>query len=260
MTVLAALLPPRMKGPDRAVSVMRGNAAELCRALSRGMASMFRSATFATAHDRAQSRSEELANALSHALGCLLAIAVWPALTDVAEHQSGRLGVLSVTVFCVTMALQYAASTACHALPHGRAKLWCKSLDHAAIFIFIAGSITPFMLGAMSGPSAIATCVLVWALALVGAALKLMRRLTNRRLSTGLYILLAWLAVLAAWPGLRQLEPAALLWLLAGGAAYLVGSAFFMFDSALRFGHFVWHLFVLVGSSCHVCAALWPTM
>jgi hemolysin III len=149
-------------------------------------------------------------------------------------------------------------STVYHALPPGRAKLWCRAADHAAIFVFIAGSSTPFTLGLMSGPSGIATCMLIWTLALCGAALKLRRRLTNRRLSTGLYILLGWLALLAAWPGLLLLTPEALLWLLGGGLAYLVGTAFFVYDASLRFGHFVWHLFVMAGSSCHVCAAIWP--
>jgi hemolysin III len=224
------------------------------------MASNPAALTYAPSTSRVQTRTEERANALSHALGCLLALAVWPALADTAQAQSGRLGMVSVTVFCITMALQYAASTVYHALPHGRAKLWCRQIDHAAIFVFIAGSSTPFTLGLMSGPSGAVTCALVWTLALWGASLKLRRRLTNRRLSTGLYILLGWLAVLAAWPGLLLLTPASLMWLLGGALAYLVGTAFFVFDSSLRFGHFVWHLFVMAGSGCHVCAALWPAV
>ena len=224
------------------------------------MASTTVTATSATRGSRAQTRSEERANALSHALGCLLAVLVWPWLADAAQRQSGWLGVVSVTVFCTTMALQYAASTVYHALPPGRGKLWCRAIDHAAIFIFIAGSSTPFTLGLMSGPAGLVTCALVWTLALWGASLKLRRRLTNRRLSTGLYILLGWLALLAAWPGLQLLTPASLLWLLGGGMAYLVGTAFFVFDSSLRFGHFVWHLFVMAGSGCHVCAAIWPAI
>lgn len=209
---------------------------------------------------RAQTRGEELANALSHALGVLLAFAAWPVLAEAARTQSGRLGVLAVTVFCATMVLQYAASAVYHALPPGRAKLWGRAVDHAAIFIFIAGSSTPFTLGLMKGPGGIATCALVWTLALWGASLKLRRRLTNGRLSTGLYILLGWLALLCAGPGLQALEPAALLWLLGGGLAYLVGTVFFVFDASLRFGHFFWHLFVMAGSGCHVCAAVWPAI
>jgi hemolysin III len=209
---------------------------------------------------RAQSRAEELANTLSHALGCVLALVVWPLLSDAARQQSGMLGVAGVSVFCASMALQYAASTIYHALTPGRAKQWARSVDHAAIYLFIAGSSTPFTLGVMHWPAGAATCALVWTLAVWGASLKLRRRLTNRRLSTGLYILLGWLAVLAAWPGMRQLDPAALVWLLGGGAVYLLGTAFFVFDASLRFGHFVWHLFVLAGSGCHVCAALWPAL
>jgi hemolysin III len=212
----------------------------------------------ASASTRAQTRSEELANALSHALGCPLALLVWPALAHAARAQWGSLGVVAVTVFCATMALQYLASTAYHALPTGRAKLWARAIDHAAIFVFIAGSSTPFTLGAMGGVAGVATCMLVWALALLGVWLKLRRRLTNRRLSTGVYVLLAWLAVVLAWPGLSGLEPTSLMWLLGGAAAYLVGTAFFVFDSTLRFGHFVWHLFVLAGSSCHVLACGLP--
>lgn len=210
--------------------------------------------------DRAQSRAEELANTLSHGLGCALALLSWPLLAEAARQQSGVLGLVGVGVFGASMALQYAASTVYHALRPGRAKNWARAVDHAAIFVFIAGSATPFTLGAMPGLAGAATCALVWTLALWGAALKLRRRLTNRRLSTGLYILLGWLAFVAAWPGVSQLEPTALLWLLGGGAAYLLGTAFFVFDASLRFGHFVWHLFVLAGSGCHVCAALWPAL
>lgn len=209
---------------------------------------------------RAQTRAEELANALSHGLAMLLALAIWPSLAAAAQQQSGRAGAIAMAVFCATMVLQYLASTVYHALPAGRAKLWARSIDHAAIFVFIAGSSTPFTLGTMAGAGGVATCALVWALALAGALLKLRRRLTNRRLSTGLYILLGWLALLAASPGLQSLEPSALWWLLGGGAVYLVGTAFFVFDSALRYGHFLWHLFVVAGSGCHVCAAVWPAL
>jgi hemolysin III len=213
-----------------------------------------------TPRRRGQTRGEELANALSHALAVVLALAAWPVLADAGRQQSGRIGVIAVTVFCATMVLQYLASTVYHALPAGRAKLWARAVDHAAIFVFIAGSSTPFTLGLMKGPGGLVTCALVWLLALCGASLKLRRRLTNRRLSTGLYILLGWLALIVAWPGLQTLEPSALWWLFGGGLAYLVGTAFFVFDASLRFGHLLWHLFVMAGSGCHVCAALWPAL
>lgn len=209
---------------------------------------------------RPQTRAEEIANAASHALACALPLAAWPTLSAAAPRQAGALGTASVAVFCITMVAVFLASAVYHALPPGRAKLWARAVDHAAIYLFIAGSSTPFTLGAVPGWAGIATCALIWSLALAGAALKLMRRLTNRRLSTGLYLLLGWGALLAAWPGLVAMDAAALLWLAAGGAAYLVGTAFFVFDSSLRFGHFVWHLFVMAGSGCHLAAAMGPAL
>lgn len=209
---------------------------------------------------RPQTRAEEIANAASHALACALPVIAWPMLAGAAPRQAGALGVASVAVFCATMVLVFLASAIYHALPASRAKLWARAVDHAAIYLFIAGSSTPFTLGAMPGWAGITTCALVWALALTGAALKLMRRLTNRRLSLGLYLLLGWGALLAAWPGLVAMDASALLWLAAGGAAYLVGTAFFVFDSSLRFGHFVWHLFVMAGSGCHLAAAMGPAL
>jgi hemolysin III len=209
---------------------------------------------------RTQTRYEEWANAASHAAGVGLAFVVWPWLAETALRRNGPLGVAAIGVFIATMVLQYAASALYHALPPGRAKLWARAVDHAAIYLFIAGSATPFALGLLGGAAGLLTCALLWALALAGAALKLRRRLTSKRLSTGLYVLFGWLALLLIWPELRQIDGTALAWLVGGGVAYLVGAGFFFFDTSLRFGHFVWHLFALAGSGCHVCAALWPTL
>jgi hemolysin III len=209
---------------------------------------------------RTQTPHEEWANAASHAAGVVLAFAAWPWLAAAALRQGGQLGVAAMGVFVATMVLQYGVSTLYHALPAGRAKLWARSADHAAIFVFIAGSATPFTLGLLSGTAAAATCALIWVLALAGAWLKMLRRLTSTRVSTGLYILFGWLALLLLWPDLQHLDRVALGWLLGGGAAYLVGAGFFVFDASLRFGHFIWHLFALAGSSCHVCAAIWPAI
>jgi hemolysin III len=205
---------------------------------------------------RAQSGAEELANAASHALGCIFALLAWPLLAPIVQAHPAPAGRLAVGLFCATMVLQYAASAACHACPPGRLKAALRRLDHAAIFVFIAGSITPFALGPASGAGGAAACALVWTLALAGAALKLRRGLADRRLSTGVYLLLGVVALLAAWPALRLLDAGVLAWLAGGIAAYLVGTGFFLADSALRYGHFVWHLCVLAGSASHLVAAL----
>lgn len=209
---------------------------------------------------RHQSRAEEWANTASHAAGVLLAFAAWPWLSQAAWQQGGARGVAAMGVFVATMVLQYGASTLYHALPHGRAKLWARAADHAAIYLFIAGSATPFAVGLLNNAAGLATCALIWALALTGAWLKLTRRLTSERLSTGLYVLFGWVALMLLWPDLRQIDSAALAWLLGGSVAYLVGAGFFLFDASLRFGHFIWHLMALAGSSCHVCAAIWPSL
>lgn len=213
---------------------------------------------------RNQTRAEEWANTASHAAGVLLAFAAWPWLSQLAWQQGGTRGVAAMGVFVATMVLQYGASTLYHALPptprFSRAKLWARAVDHAAIYLFIAGSATPFAVGLLGGTAGLATCALIWVLALCGAWLKLRRRLTSERLSTGLYVLFGWVALMLLWPDLRQIDGAALAWLLGGGVAYLVGAGFFLFDASLRFGHFIWHLLVLAGSSCHVCAAIWPSL
>jgi len=209
---------------------------------------------------RSQSRGEEWANAVSHGLGVMLACAAWPWLAELASRQGGPAGAAAMGLFVATMVLQYGISTLYHALPAGRAKVWACAADHAAIYVFIAGSATPFALGLLGGTTGTTTCALIWTLALAGAWLKLRRRLTGTRLSTGLYVLFGWVALLLLWPDLQRVDHMALAWLLAGGGAYLVGAGFFMFDASLRFGHLIWHLFVLAGSSCHVCAALWPSL
>jgi hemolysin III len=211
-------------------------------------------------HTRTQSRPEEWANAASHAAGVLLVCAVWPWLAAAAQRQGGAQGVAAMAVFALTMALQYGSSAVYHALPAGRAKLWARAVDHAAIYLLIAGSATPFALGLLGGRAGAATCAVIWTLALAGAWLKLMRRLTSARVSTGLYILFGWLAMLLLWPDLQHLDATALAWLVGGGLAYMVGAGFFVFDASLRFGHFIWHLFALAGSGCHVCAAIWPSI
>jgi hemolysin III len=200
---------------------------------------------------------EELANAASHALGCALALAAAPLLVEAAAARAGGLGVAAVTAFCTSMVLMYAASTACHACPPGRLKSVLRAVDHAAIFVFIAGSATPYTLVPTTGTFGAATGALIWLLALAGACLKLRGRLrTDRRVSTGLYVMLGSLALMAAWPSLHGLQTGTMAWLVAGVAAYVVGTGFFLADAVLPFGHLVWHVLALAGSACHAVAAL----
>jgi hemolysin III len=207
---------------------------------------------------RPQTDREERFNALSHGLGLVAAAAAWPLLSDFAAHRGGRFGALGIAVFVLTMMAVYAASTVYHLLPPGRAKRWAHRCDHAAIFLFIAGSYTPFALGPLRDAGGLPLLAGVWALAVFGIACKATGRLQHPWVSTGLYVVMGWCALLVLEPLMRQLGRDAVLLLLAGGAAYSVGVVFFLFDHRLRYGHFVWHLFVLAGSGCHVAAALQP--
>lgn len=199
---------------------------------------------------------EEVANALSHGVGFLLAVASLPVLVEFTSRQGGRSSLLGACVFSLTMMLLYFSSAVYHWLPQGRAKDWFNRLDHAAIYLFIAGTYTPFALGLIHDSTGWAPFALIWSLALAGMWAKVRNRLRNPRWSTALYIALGALAVLAAAPLLQRLPFDGLLLLLGGSLAYTVGVVFFLLDQRVRYGHFVWHLFVLVGSTCHFFATL----
>lgn len=204
--------------------------------------------------ERAQSRGEEVANSLSHGIGCLLAVASLPVLVQFAAQRGGRVSVVGASLFCATMILLYLVSALYHALPAGRAKHWFNRLDHAAIYLFIAGSYMPYLLGVLRGPWGWTLFGIVWGTAALGVAAKLFDRLRRPLWSTGLYLAMGWVALIAAVPLVERLSAAELGWLVAGGLAYTLGAVVFHFDSKLRYGHFVWHLFVLAGTGCHVVA------
>jgi hemolysin III len=207
---------------------------------------------------RPQTLGEEIANSISHGIGFLLAVASLPILLRTCAERGGQaLDLMAVSVFAGTMMLLYLVSAVYHALPVGRIKAIFNRFDHAAIYLFIAGSYTPFALGALRGGLGWTLFAVVWVLAAMGALAKLLNRLSHPLWSTGLYIAMGWLAVFAAGPLLERVSPQGLTLLLAGGVSYTLGAVVFLFDSRIRYAHFVWHLFVLGGSTCHFFAALW---
>ena len=202
---------------------------------------------------RSQSVGEEIANSVSHGLTLMVAVASVPFLIASARHQSAA-SFVGTLVFATTMVMLYLASTLYHALPKGRAKrLFCK-LDHGAIYLFIAGTYTPFALGALSGAWGWSLFGVVWLLAAIGITLKALDRLSHPWLSTGLYLAMGWLVVVAAVPLVERVPLPGVMWLLAGGLAYTVGVIFFVFDSRIRYSHAVWHAFVAIGTACHFVA------
>jgi hemolysin III len=148
----------------------------------------------------------------------------------------------------------YLVSTVYHALPVGRGKRILQVCDHAAIYLLIAGTYTPFTLGVLSGGWGWLLFGAIWGLALTGITLKIIGGPTRYpRLSTGVYLGMGWLFIIAAGPLWQRLPWAGLLWLLAGGLAYTLGVGFFL-NERVRYNHLVWHLFVLTGTACHFVA------
>lgn len=206
---------------------------------------------------RDQTIGEEIANAVSHGLGFLLAAASLPILVQDAARRGGPANVVGASVFAGTAIVLYLVSTLYHALPAGTAKRWFNRLDHASIYLFIAGSYMPFLFGVLRGAWGWSLFGVVWSVAALGVAAKLLDRLKHPLWSTGLYVAMGWVALVAAAPLMHRMSPTGLAWLVAGGLAYTAGAVVFLLDSKLRYAHFVWHLFVLGGSTCHFFAVLW---
>ena len=132
-----------------------------------------------------------------------------------------------------------------------------RVIEHCAIYLLIAGTCTPFSLGVLYGAWGWTLLGLIWGLAIAGVALKAFSRMSNPIASTGSYLLMGWLILIAIKPLYDRLPVSGILWLVAGGVAYTAGVAFFATDWRLRYGHFIWHLFVIAGTTCHYFAVLW---
>ncbi len=205
--------------------------------------------------ERTQSLGEEIANSVSHGVALLAVFVAVPYLM-VAVSSLGAANIVGASVFAATMIALYLASTLYHAFPQGRAKRVFMKLDHGAIYFFIAGTYTPFALGALGGPWGWTLFGIVWSLAILGATLKATDCLENPWLSTGLYLAMGWLVLIAAVPLVEKVPPGGVALLVAGGVAYTAGVVFFALDSRIRYAHAVWHGFVAAGTAFHFFAVL----
>ena len=200
-------------------------------------------------------RGEEMANSLTHGAGLALSIAGLSVLVTLAALRADAGTVVGCAVFGTSLVVLYAASTLYHALRARRWKRVLRVFDHAAIFLLIAGTYTPFMLANLRGPWGWSLFGVVWALAAAGVVLKAFFTGRFDILSTLLYLFMGWLALLAIRPLMGALPHDSLVLLFAGGAAYTAGTLFYAW-SRLPYHHAVWHLFVLAGSACHFFAVL----
>jgi hemolysin III len=207
-----------------------------------------------TARHRPQTLGEEIANSVSHGVGFLAAVATLPVLVLSARSQ-GAAAVVGAAIFGTTVGLLYLTSTLYHAIGSDRAKRLFRILDHAAIYLLIAGTYTPFTLGVLRGAWGWTLFGLIWGLAVIGIFLKSVRGIRYPRLSTAVYLAMGWLVLVAAKPLLSSVPASGLFWLTAGGVAYTAGVGFYA-ANRMRYAHFVWHLFVLAGTACHFMAVL----
>ena len=205
-------------------------------------------------HISQQSLGEEIANSVSHGVGFLAVLAVTPVLV-LGAIPHGAASIVGVSIFAATMAVLYLTSTLYHAFPHSRAKRMFRVVDHGAIFLLIAGTYTPFTLGILRGAWGWALFGTVWGLALVGVLFKVVGGVRYPIASTAIYVAMGWLVVVAIQPLWQSMPQAGLMWLVAGGVAYTGGVAFYAMKR-VRYSHFLWHLCVLTGTTCHFFAVM----
>lgn len=207
------------------------------------------------AEKRSPTLGEEIANAITHGIGALLAIAALVALVVLAALHGTVWHIVSFSVFGATLVLLYFASTLYHGITHVRAKHLFHKFDHISIYLLIAGTYTPFCLTALRGPLGWSIFGIVWACAAAGAVVKSISVGTRVRLSTVLYVLMGWLILIAVRPLYLALSSAGFCLLIAGGISYTLGTLFFIRHHA-KYNHSVWHVFVLGGSVLHFFSVL----
>jgi hemolysin III len=195
---------------------------------------------------------DEIWNALTHGVGFLLALIASAVLITLAAIHGNGWQLAGAIVYGLSLSLLYLASTLYHSVPHALAKSRLKVLDHCAIFILIAGTYTPFTLIGLRGHGGGWLFAATWTLATLGVMFKLAYTGRFKGASTLIYLGMGWMALTAAQPMLERIPMATLLWLLAGGLAYSLGTIFYM--SHRRHAHAIWHGFVILGSGCHFVA------
>ena len=198
---------------------------------------------------------EEVINSVTHGIGLVLSLAGLVVLVVLASLKGDGLRVACSSVFGLSLTLLYAASTLYHSLRSPRAKHIFKIIDHAAIYVLIAGTYTPFTLISLRGFWGWTLFALVWGLAVFGVFFKIFHVDKFQFVSTLIYLAMGWMCLVAIKPILSMLPSGGLMWLFAGGMFYTVGVVFFAWKR-IPYNHAIWHLFVMAGSLCHYFAVL----
>jgi hemolysin III len=202
------------------------------------------------------SAGEEIFNSITHGIGIVLSVAALVILVVFAAMHGDAWHVASFTIFGVSLVLLYTSSTLYHGLTNEKAKNVFARLDHASIFILIAGTYTPILLTTLRGMIGWVLFGIIWGAAITGVVIRSIYLYKYRKLMVGVYLIMGWMFVFALKSVITQLPAVSLIFLLAGGLTYSLGVIFYAWRS-LRFGHGIWHLFVLGGSIMHFFAILY---
>ncbi|MEA3349059.1 MAG: hemolysin III family protein [Chloroflexota bacterium] len=202
---------------------------------------------------RTYTLGEEITHAITHGLGAGLSIAGLVVLIILAAKRGDVYQIVSFSIYGATLFILYLASTLYHSFQSPRLKHIFQIIDHASIYLLIAGTYTPFLLVGMRGTLGWTLLIIIWGLAALGVSFKTMFIHRFEKLSLLAYILMGWLSVVMLKQLLANIPVGGLIWLGAGGAAYTVGVIFYALKK-IPYMHAVWHLFVLGGSLCHYFA------
>lgn len=202
-----------------------------------------------TDHPISNPREERL-NVWTHALGAVASVAAGAVLIVFSALRGDAWRIVGASIFVASAVTLYTASAVYHATRHPRWRQRMRVVDHASIYLLIAGTYTPFTLVGLRGGWGWSIFGVIWGLAVAGVIFKIFMVGRLPRLSSAIYVAMGWLVVIAAVPMLRDFSPATLGWLLAGGLAYTTGVAFYA-AKRMPYAHAIWHLFVLAGTACH---------
>jgi hemolysin III len=198
---------------------------------------------------------DEILNSITHGVGVLLSIAALILLLIFTiKMETDVWKIISFSVFGASLIMMYTASTLYHGFRDKRLKRFLNIFDHAAIYVLIAGTYTPFTLVPLRGPWGWSVFGVIWGLALAGVIYKLFfYKDKHRIISAFIYVFMGFIIVVAMGPLIRNIPSGGLYWLLAGGLSYCTG-VYFYIRNHNRFNHVIWHLFVLGGSISHFFA------
>ncbi len=202
------------------------------------------------------SKTEEKINVLTHAFGLLLSIFALVLLVVYSYKEGSVWHVVSFSIYGASLIILYLASTLYHSATAPKLRRRLNIFDHAAIYVLIAGTYTPFTLVVLKGWVGWTIFGVSWGLAIAGVILKLFFTGKYDKLSTFTYLFLGWLIVFAIKPLLNNLSSEGLLWLLAGGVFYTIGAVLYSIKN-IKYNHAIFHVFVLLGSFSHFIAVFY---